>query len=113
MLWADENGDKVIEDVFIQERLRAYRLTRAELDEEVMRDREKREEVSSRDQNQRPLRTGDLCLVFAPDRLLDDARSLRSKWIGPFPVVRQVSAVTYALLVNKQPRVFHIQRLLI
>jgi len=113
LAWSDGDGSQTIEDIYVQERLRAYKITRLELEAQTMRDRERRAEDSAKFQNQRALQAGDHCLIFAPDRLLDDSHGVRTKWLGPVPVLKQVSAVTYLVLLNGHPRVFHIQRLLI
>jgi len=84
-----------------------------ELEDAIMRERQKQSERTEREQNQRALQSGDLCLVFAPDRLIDDSKGLRTKWHGPFAVLKQVSATVYMVLFNGHPRAFHVQRLLI
>jgi len=113
IVWSDGDRLHTVEDDFVADRLRAFKITRLELESQLMEAKERRADSAEKLANQRQLVPGDLVMVFAPDRLVDDTRGLRTKWLGPYPVLRQVGAVTYLLLYNGTTRVFHIRRLLL
>jgi len=95
---------------YAADRTLAYRMTRLELEEALLRERAKRDEKATPAQHLR-IKQGDLVLTFNAKALIDDSRRVKQKWIGPFLIIRQTSATTYQVLVEGKPKILHVSRL--
>jgi hypothetical protein len=91
--WSDGDSFDTIEDVYIADRVRLYKLTRLELEKAIKDERERRATKAELNSSVPQLRRGHLALVFAPDRIINDARGMKSKWLGPYSIVTMARQV--------------------
>jgi len=96
---------------WIFRRIQEYRETRLLLSEQQEIQRKERAEKDPA-KTMANIKPGDLVLVFNPDKLLSDSRSLRVRWVGPYIAHRQVTQSTYQVLENGSLRVHHLSRML-